>query len=235
VKRFFSIIVLAWAAAFSAAADEKPSEKELAQAKEELQKLGEFIGQWNLGGEGTVDGKKANWKETWEWSWKFAKTGESSIVVKVKDGKFFAEATVTYDAKAKGFKASVIDAAKDTNTMTGTIDRKGAFLLERTDAKSKDVHKLKFGTAAEGIRLNISYDVQTGGKGLATTIYKSNGSKDGESIASAKKKNECIVTGGAATTAVTHAGKTYYVCCSGCLEAFKEDPEKFIKAAAAKK
>jgi len=97
------------------------------------------------------------------------------------------------------------------------------------------VHKLKFGTAAEGIRLNISYDVQTGGKGLATTIYKSNGSKDGESIASAKKKNECIVTGGAATTAVTHAGKTYYVCCSGCLEAFKEDPEKFIKAAAAKK
>lgn len=219
------------------AADDKPSDKDkdIAKAKEELQKLGEFIGQWNNGGDGTVDGKKTSWKETWEWSWKFAKTGEPSIVLKVKDAKFFSEGTIGYDLKAKAYKASAKDAKGDDQSFTGSIDRKGAFLLERTDEKSKDVHKLKFSTAAEGIRLNVAYDVQAGGKGLASTVYKSNGNKEGESIAGNRKKNECIVTGGAATTQVSHNGKTYYVCCSGCADAFKDDPEKFIKAAAAKK
>jgi YHS domain-containing protein len=35
---------------------------------------------------------------------------------------------------------------------------------------------------------------------------------------------ECIVTGGRGTIAVSHAGMTYYVCCSGCKEAFDDDP-----------
>jgi YHS domain-containing protein len=28
---------------------------------------------------------------------------------------------------------------------------------------------------------------------------------------------------------VTYKGKTYYVCCTGCRDAFKENPEKYIK------
>ena len=27
-----------------------------------------------------------------------------------------------------------------------------------------------------------------------------------------------------------YKGKTYYVCCSGCRDAFNENPEKFLKA-----
>ena len=28
---------------------------------------------------------------------------------------------------------------------------------------------------------------------------------------------------------VAYQGKTYYVCCSGCRDAFRDDPEKYIK------
>jgi YHS domain-containing protein len=28
---------------------------------------------------------------------------------------------------------------------------------------------------------------------------------------------------------VTHKGKTYYVCCSGCRDAFRDEPEKYIR------
>ena len=56
--------------------------------------------------------------------------------------------------------------------------------------------------------------------------------EDGESLAGAAKKAECIVTGGAASIAVSFQGKTYYVCCSGCRDAFNEDPAKIIAAAA---
>ncbi len=43
---------------------------------------------------------------------------------------------------------------------------------------------------------------------------------------------ECIVTGGAGTLEVMHNGKTYYVCCSGCKQAFEDDPEGIIAEAA---
>ena len=34
---------------------------------------------------------------------------------------------------------------------------------------------------------------------------------------------------------VSFGGKTYYVCCTGCRDAFNEDPEKFVKAFEKKK
>ena len=43
---------------------------------------------------------------------------------------------------------------------------------------------------------------------------------------------ECIVTGGAGTMEVKYKGETYYVCCSGCRQAFDDDPEGVIKEAA---
>ncbi|NBS91117.1 MAG: YHS domain-containing protein [Planctomycetota bacterium] len=34
---------------------------------------------------------------------------------------------------------------------------------------------------------------------------------------------------------VSYKGETFYVCCSGCKDAFVENPEKFIKEFKAKK
>ena len=42
------------------------------------------------------------------------------------------------------------------------------------------------------------------------------------------KRPECCVTGGVGTIAVSYKGTTYYVCCSGCREAFQENPEKYV-------
>ncbi|MCU0705425.1 MAG: YHS domain-containing protein [Fimbriiglobus sp.] len=212
------------------AADEKKdklTDKEVAAAKEELTKLGEFVGPWTVNAE---DGaKKPLGKEKWDWSWKFGKDGAPSLAAKVSDSKFFSEAVVTYDAKAKGYKVTVKDAKGTEQGYTGNVDRKGIFILSRTDAKTGDVHTLKLGTAAEGVRLNVSYEVQTGGKGLASTSYKASGNKDGESIAGGGKKPECIVTGGAASIKVSYNGKDYFVCCSGCADEFKANPEKYTK------
>jgi YHS domain-containing protein len=46
---------------------------------------------------------------------------------------------------------------------------------------------------------------------------------------------ECIVTGGLGTIEVSHEGKTYHVCCTGCLEVFKDDPAGTIKDYLARK
>ena len=57
----------------------------------------------------------------------------------------------------------------------------------------------------------------------------------GETFGTAAKKVECIVTGGLGTMPVMYKGVTYYVCCSGCRDAFNETPEKFINEYNAKK
>jgi hypothetical protein len=39
---------------------------------------------------------------------------------------------------------------------------------------------------------------------------------------------ECVVTGGLGTIAVEYLGRTYYVCCTGCRDLFREDPERVL-------
>ena len=41
----------------------------------------------------------------------------------------------------------------------------------------------------------------------------------------------CIISQGLGTISVSHNGRTYWVCCSGCKAAFEDDPEKWIAAA----
>jgi hypothetical protein len=59
--------------------------------------------------------------------------------------------------------------------------------------------------------------------------------KAGESLGAKEKKNLCVVSGGVGTSTVTYKGQTYYLCCSGCRDAFNENPEKYIKEFEAKK
>lgn len=194
------------------------------KAMEALQELGEFIGQWKTSGE---DSKKGIWKETWEFGWKFGKDGDTYVLVKVADSKFLTGAEVRYDTAKKLYAVKLTDKAGKEQAFTGKLNN-GKLTMERKDEKTGDVHKFVVNTAANGIRLIAQYDVQTGGKGLASTMYKAAGNKEGESLGGGGKKNVCIVTEGLGTIQVSYMGKTYYVCCSGCKEEFDANPKKYV-------
>jgi YHS domain-containing protein len=49
--------------------------------------------------------------------------------------------------------------------------------------------------------------------------------RKGSSFGKGGSGPECVVTGGYGTMKVEHAGKTYYVCCTGCRDLFNADPE----------
>ena len=70
---------------------------------------------------------------------------------------------------------------------------------------------------------------------MFTKVYQVAASKMGESLAASGKKNECIVTGGTGTIPVSFMGETFYVCCSGCRDAFNEEPAKYVAAFKEKK
>jgi YHS domain-containing protein len=57
----------------------------------------------------------------------------------------------------------------------------------------------------------------------------------GSSFGNIAQGRECILTGGLGTIEVTHNGKTYYVCCTGCRDYFNANPEQTIAEYTAKK
>ena len=235
MPRLFAIALLvAGLMTFAFAADEKPTAEDKAKAKKALQDVSDFVGQWKGNGEAKAGGKSTLWKETIGWSWKFNKDGESWIALEIEGNNYFTKGDLRYLPSDKKFQFTAKDKDGKEQIFTGTYAKQN-LLLERKDEKSGDVHKLKMNTAAEGVRFLMTYEVQKGGKGLADTIYKVAANKEGESLAGGGKKNECIITGGLGTIAVTFEGKTYYVCCSGCRDEFNENPKKYVEAAGKKK
>jgi YHS domain-containing protein len=222
---------LAAAIGFSGAADPpKPTAAENAKAKKALQEVQDFMGGWNLEGTQKVGMKTEAWKEKVDWSWKF-KTEVPTIKVAFAEGKgkYYSKGELKYDVAKKKYVLDLIAADKTEHVFEGTKLPSGGLKLQGKDPKTKDVTRITMNTLADGIRFNFKVEKQEGGKGLFENAFVMNGNKEGESLAGGSKKPECIVTGGAASIAVSYQGKTYYVCCSGCRDAFNENPEKFIK------
>ena len=220
-------------AATVARSDDAPaSARDFASARKALQEVQDFIGPWDLEGIQKLGRKTTSWKEKIHWGWKF-KDGDAWLTVDFAagKGKYFASGTLKYDLKKKKYLLALKGSDRTDQEFEGEPAKGGGLILDRRDAKTGDVYRITMNTLAEGIRYQLRYERQGGGKGLFSTVYTMTGSKEGESIAGAKKKPECIVSGGAATIAVSFQGQQYFVCCTGCRDEFNASPEKYVKAA----
>ena len=94
-----------------------------------------------------------------------------------------------------------------------------------------ETHRLVL-TLLHGNRYVLRAESKPQAGSLFTKRYQVGATKEGEPFAAGPKGVECIVSGGKGTIAVTHKGVTYYVCCGGCRDAFKDDPEKYLAEAA---
>ena len=232
LRRFTGLaFALAAVIGLSGAADSpKLSTAELAKAKKALQEVQDFMGGWNLEGTQKVGAKTEAWKEKVDWSWKF-KSDEPAIKVAFAEGKgkYFSKGELKYAVDKKKYVLTLVDKDRAEQVFEGDLLKSGGLKLESKNAKTSDVTRITMNTLADGIRFAFKVEKQDGGKGLFASAFQMNGNKEGESFAGGAKKPECIVTGGAASISVSYQGKQYFVCCSGCRDAFNENPEKFLK------
>jgi hypothetical protein len=213
--------------------------EEKRSAKEALQSFNDLIGPWRATGQpqtGTpAEKQRGFWKEQIEWSWKF-KGEDAWLVFTIKDGKHFQGGTIRYLPEKDKFKVTMQGAdGKETEFLGKLIKNGRALEAERTD-ENKDVTRLTIGLVGE-VRFTYTLERKPSGRRLFSKEYMVSATKEGESLAGTQKsdKPECIVSGGLGTSTVTYKGQTYYVCCSGCRDAFNENPEKYIKEWEAKK
>jgi hypothetical protein len=202
-------------------ADERETSK-LESSKQSLSKLQDYVGDWRGVGQVKRGSTRGAWRETCGWAWKFDDDG-ASLVFKIEDAKFFDSGLLRTLDGGERFELTAKSKNKKSARYTGAIDDDGVLRLTALDRVDKEPARLTLRQVADGKRMLILYEKQVGQdrfSRLAEVGYTRKGSNFGKGT----NYVECVVTGGVGTIAVTHQGKTYYVCCTGCRDYFNEDP-----------
>jgi hypothetical protein len=232
MKRLLMIGLLA-AFALVVHTAEAQDKKKLEELKKGLQSLNDFVGVWNGDGKSGPSAPKASWAENLEWGWKF-KGDDVWMVWKIKDGKLFKGGDLKYIPSSKNFELVLTDAQDKKKTYTGNIEKE-YLTLDSVDPTTKEVNRLKINVAGDGVRLNMVVSKGKEGAKLFAQQYQIGYGMEGAGLGSKEKKQECIVSGGLGNGAVTYKGTSYPICCSGCRDAFNENPEFYVKQWEAKK
>lgn len=205
------------------------------EAKRALQALNEFIGTWQGNG-GPPLGRPSKpselWREGLRWEWQFT-AQEPHLSCTITKGKYFRSGTLRYDKASKQYQFFLKDINGQERRFQGPW-RRERLELYSDNPKTRDRQRLIISANNRGARLVYEFAVQRGGRGLFRRLFQVQHTREGVRLGSAKK-TECIVTGGLGTMPVRFQGKTYYVCCSGCAEAFRENPAKIIAEYQARK
>ena len=173
--------------------------------------------------------RRGAWSEKAEWVWKFS-PNSSSIAYQITDGKFLKSAVLSYDPQKKTYVLATVQPDGKQRDYTGTLT-KDTLILESLPDQEGAVYRISIRRLNQK-RTLVLFEQRNRGQSfyyrLAEVGYTRAGTKLAESGSGGP---ECIVTGGAGTIQVSYQGKNYYVCCSGCKQAFEEDPETFIAEA----
>ena len=206
-----------------------------------------------LVGEWTSILKNASVNEPHNWLWDVkSDPAKPSIVLQIPDGQFFTEARISYSPRKSQFTMTTTDADKAKRSYVGTFEEPPVDVPSDDGKSVERTFKLAFeeepdSSSKEKFRYVIA---QQNNNRYLMEVHKARGSaafrlrdvggtqRNGVSFAKADDDygdRTCVISGGLGTTAVTHKGRTYYVCCSGCAAAFNDDPETWIAKYEAKK
>lgn len=212
----------------AASAEDKPAGK---PPKEALAPFNALIGAWEATAK-KPDNKREFWQEKVAWEWQF-KGNDAWITVTFTDSKDFKKGTLRYVPEKDLFRLSLETPDKKTLDFDGKLVDK-TLTVDRADPATKETQRLVVTMLHEN-RLLYRLEARPEGRTGFVRKFEAGAKREGVPFAAGDNRPECIVSGGLGTMKISYKGKDYYVCCSGCRDAFKDDPEKFIKEFEAKK
>lgn len=194
--------------------------------KQALAEFNSLIGGWRGVGMIKRNSRKGAWSEKAEWVWKFTPKS-TSIAYQITGGKFLKTALLSYDPQKEIYLLSAVLPDGNTRNYTGTL-KKDTLVLESAPNQEGTVYLISIRRLNEK-RTLVLFQRRNQGQSFTYRLAEVGYTRAGTRLAEAGSGGpECIVTGGAGTIQVSYQGKNYYVCCSGCKQAFDEDPETFI-------
>lgn len=197
-----------------------------AAAQKALEPFNSYIGGWRGAGQVRRGSRTGAWQEDGIFVWNFDKGGVG-VQYDVKEGKHIRHGLLTWDAKKKTFRFKATFADKVERDYTGKFE-KNAFVLESEPDAKDYVSRVTIRQLNEK-RMLVLYETRKASQSFYRRVGEVGYTREGTRLASSDSSGpECVVTGGAGTIAVSFKGKTYYVCCTGCRDAFNDDPEGIL-------
>ncbi len=200
---------------------------------EEFQPFEYLLGAWKGTSVPTAN-KLRGWVEKHQWSWKFAKGKPVGMAFTMQDSKVFSKGLLTYNAQTKTYVIEAEGPKGEKHEYTGTLNEAGDVLKfdRKAGATGGGRERVVFGFLDNKIRYTMKVDRKPAGSPDYTREIDTGLTKEGEAFAAGGASADlpkCIVTGGSAALTVSFNGQTYPVCCSGCIDEFKDNPEKYLK------
>ena len=203
-----------------------------------------WVGQWR----GITQKKigQFNAIEEATWKWDFSEQAQPALEMTTDTGAYLQRGRLTWLADKQTYQFTAVDRqgvehvyegdfAEPPRDEPGTGDSlQRTFKLELTRVSSGEntkLDRLVFNQQDNNRYLLEIYEIAGDAPRRFDTIGTQ---REGTSFALSEDYGEktCIISGGLGTTAVQYQGKTYWVCCSGCEAAFRENPEMWIAKAA---
>jgi hypothetical protein len=204
-----------------------------------LQPLGVLVGEWKGVGQPKRGSNAGAWSEKAHSAWKFDEKA-SGLFLSFELGKQYQSALFSVAKDGTTPELSLVPAGGERIHLTRKDEATAA---DSSSKEEKDVAWV-FESSSDAlpqtrctvriisdIRFAMLFEEKPTAQGSYRRLSEIGLTRVGARLASGNTgERQCIVTGGLGTIKVSHGGKTYYVCCEGCQQAFDADPVGTIAA-----
>lgn len=194
--------------------------------KAALAEFNSLIGGWRGVGQPQRNSSKDSWSETAEWNWHFDKS-HSALHYTVKNGKQLETGELTYSPEKKLYSLKGTFSGKVERTYEGKLTG-DKLVLDSSEDADGFVHRMTV-TRLNDKRTLVLYEKRKAAQNFYARVAEVGYTRQGTTLAiEGAGEPECVVSGGKGTIKVAYKGETYYVCCTGCKQAFDADPEGIL-------
>jgi YHS domain-containing protein len=202
--------------------------------QEALKAYAPLVGSWR--GVGQVERWRArgSWMESADWAWRLT-NDSAGLEITVKNGKYLKAGVLRPGKVLRNFvfEATLADGTSRTFAGAAAGDRHRLVLTADAKAPARGVRRVSI-TPLHDTRLLVLMEAEDPERHIFSRLGEVGYSREGVAIAAGESYPLCVVTEGRGTIKVSYKGKTYWVCCSGCRDLFKDRPESVLAEAAAR-
>lgn len=190
-----------------------------------LQPIAVLVGEWRGVGQPRRGSRVGAWIETAACQWRFGEQ-PTALVLTSENGRQFQHIEFRWNAERSVAEAVVRTDDDEPRVFMhdAAASEDGRLVFADAAASPDSLNRLTLRTISD-IRVTLLFETRRTPMASWRRVVEVGYTRAGERLASAGTgERQCIVTGGRGTMAVMHEGKTYFVCCEGCRQAFEADP-----------
>lgn len=211
-----------------------PESVQRATAIKALQPLGTLIGEWKGVAQPRRGSNSGAWSEKAKAAWDF-RNESAHLVVNFDPGQQFQAASWSLNEDGKTLQLRLVPLKGDSLQLTGSESTESADSTAGTWVFESEPGTFPRARCTlrviSEIRVTLLFEEQKTEMASFRRLSEIGMTRAGARLASGNTgERQCVVTGGLGTIKVTHEGKSYYVCCEGCRQAFEEDPAGTLEA-----